>query len=457
MYSPASVTSPKTNGMHRNERRDSIDSSESAKEIDTISLLRSSASTTTIKSVLGDEIDAAQGESKGVAPSPANEVKSPSLSTQSLVSTESVDSASASVDENVLNSNGNSVTSKVEADLNQTTEEKTHEIRIENAADEVQVLNEFVPNEKSFEIEESKTDSESTRSFASSEDAALTPLSTKTPRETSTGKQTNRFRAPPLMRFNKIAPSRQAPPVGACPLKFVSLFPNHLRKFEKPRDAANNCLSQLESSVWETTMNGLQIFVRLIRHHPEMIESNFHAFCVTLARHVKNLRSQVSRSACQASAEFYQTHAKQMELEPDDLATQLFHRTADTNKFLRADAMRALNAMCDNLPPHKVIQTIVTRGALHQNAIVRCASANLFNRIVSRMGANKVFALPREFRDKFIITGANFLMEGSLETRNHAKAFFKQLSSHPHYHRILFDVIPQRTYRNIEKALKAIK
>lgn len=204
-------------------------------------------------------------------------------------------------------------------------------------------------------------------------------------------------------------------------------------------------------------MNGLTTFVRLIRHHPEIVESHLHAYCVGLSRQVKNLRSQVSRSACQASTEFFQTHAKHLETECDDLATQLFNRTADTNKFLRADAFRALAAMCDNLTPTKVIHTILTRGATHQNAIVRTATANLCSRIVSRLGCEKFYAMNRDYRDKLVVAGANFLMEGSLDTRNHAKAFFKQISAHPQYNRMLQDVIPSRIYRNIEKALRSIK
>lgn len=113
--------------------------------------------------------------------------------------------------------------------------------------------------------------------------------------------------------------------------------------------------------------------------------------------------------------------------------------------------------MCDNLPAQKVIQTILTRGAAHQNAIVRTMAANLCSRIVGRLGCDKIYAMNREHRDKLILANANFLMEGSLDTRNNAKAFFKQMSTHPHYNRVLLDVIPSRIYRNIEKALKSIK
>lgn len=270
----------------------------------------------------------------------------------------------------------------------------------------------------------------------------------------------------PKIRPSMISRRIKIAPVKAYPLSATTtstsnknneIFSQTLRHFDKPREASNNCLSQLDSPNWESIMNGLQHFVRLIRHHPEIVENHLHAYVVALSKQVKNLRSQVSRSACQASAEFFQTHAKHLETECEDLATQLLNRTADTNKFLRADAFRALASMCDNLTPTKVIQVILTRGATHQNAIVRTATANLCSRIVGRLGCEKIFGMSREHRDKLIIAGANFLMEGSLDTRNHAKALFKQLSTHPQYNRTIKDVIPARIYRNIEKALRSIK
>lgn len=357
-------------------------------------------------------------------------------------------------------------------------EERTVEIHVQNAPDEILVQNEFAPDEKGSDLGESKTDSDS-RSLTSNEESSdyppppiatipikafEEPLPVPIIEHIDAIKPISKFRPPALLRRNKVAAAtvvKSSPSTAqhhaSQATKSSQLFASNLRRFEKPREASVSCLAQMDNANWEITMNGLQTFVRLIRHHPEIVEANFHTYCVALAKQVRNLRSQVSRSACQASAEFFETHAKQMEQEPDDLAAQLLNRTADTNKFLRADAARALNAMCDNLPPPKVIQTLVTRGANHQNAIVRTASANLCCRIVSRLGGDKVFGLHRECRDKLILAGANFLMEGSLETRNNAKVLFKQLAAHPHYNRILLDVIPPRIYRNIEKALRSIK
>ncbi|XP_058454104.1 uncharacterized protein LOC131432070 [Malaya genurostris] len=236
-----------------------------------------------------------------------------------------------------------------------------------------------------------------------------------------------------------------------------SMFQKNLRKFDKPKDALSNCIQHLESPNWEQNISGLQFFVRLIRHHPAIIDSQIHLLSVALAKQVRNLRSQVARTACQASAEFFSTHRRCIEGEAEDIATHLLHRTADTNKFLRADATHALESMCENLSHPKVIHIISTKGATHQNAVVRTTAAKLLDRIIRQIGPDKVFSLPKESRDKLVLTGAQLLLEGSLETRNYTKSMFKQLSDHPNYNKVLLEVIPSRIYRNIEKALKSIR
>lgn len=345
-------------------------------------------------------------------------------------------------------------------------DERTDIMRIENFPEQLLQDAAHIPDEKELDENEPKSDSDS-RSLSSAEESSDYPLPSGPSFEKVASLPINKiikpfkkYRTPMLVRKNKVGAMKSSPPIVSAQKsksKSMEMFPLTLRKFDKPREASINCLTQLDSPNWEVTVNGMQIFVRLIRHHPEIVEANLHAFCVALSKQVKNLRSQVSRSACQASAEFFETHAKHLEQECEELATQLLNRTADTNKFLRSDAAKALYAMCDNLPAPRVIQVVVARGAAHQNAIVRTAAADLCSRVVSRLGCDKTFSLNRECRDKLILAGANFLMEGSLDTRNNAKVLFKQLSMHPHYNRVLFDVIPQRIYRNIEKALRSIK
>lgn len=260
----------------------------------------------------------------------------------------------------------------------------------------------------------------------------------------------------PIIKMRSFRAKR--PLKTSIPVK-KSIIPAEKEKPEKPKDLLNNCLRQMDSSNWETTIAGLKLFVRLIQKNPEIVESQLHTFAMVLGKHIRNLRSQVSRQACITSQEFFpmlKTSAKS-ELEADELALQLFYRTADTNKFLRGDANRALEVMCFNLSPTKVINILCGIGATHQNAIVKTVAARLLASFVNRFGCDKIFSSSKENRDKIILTGANLLMEGSLETRNYSKEIFKELSSHSNYDKIILDVIPTKTYRNIEKTLKSLR
>jgi hypothetical protein len=52
-------------------------------------------------------------------------------------------------------------------------------------------------------------------------------------------------------------------------------------------------------------MQGLELLVRLMRHHPETINSQLHHVVLALRELVCNSRSQVAEAACQAAAELF--------------------------------------------------------------------------------------------------------------------------------------------------------
>lgn len=290
-----------------------------------------------------------------------------------------------------------------------------------------------------------ETSSQSSAQLNSSTASSTIPLKQHTPLKQKS--KTTHF----LKSHRRISPVKQS-------IKMVQaeLFPSTLQRFEKPREALMKTFDQLDSTNWEVVMLGLKNMVRLIRYHPENLDMQMHMVCIQLTRSVRNLRSQVARAACTAATELFTLKSRYLEQECDDLVCALLHRTADTNRFIRADATRALESMCDNLTPSKILNILTNKGALHPNALVRTTTAKLLNRLVERLSCDKIYTMPREQRDKFFITGANLLLEGSLDTRSYAKSLFKLLSCHPNYTRLLLEVIPPRTYRNIEKTLKSI-
>lgn len=64
-------------------------------------------------------------------------------------------------------------------------------------------------------------------------------------------------------------------------------------------------------------MQGLQLLVRLLRHHPETVHNQLHSVILAVAKQVRNLRSQVARAACQASGELFLSQKKAVETVSD--------------------------------------------------------------------------------------------------------------------------------------------
>lgn len=231
---------------------------------------------------------------------------------------------------------------QLEDDNEETAEEATHNDEIDHSVEIIDPMIMIRTNSKVSLSKEEELDTEAEYHEDAVEDVPEIAIMVNR----SPHKVVNR---PPVLKRNqKTTPVKNPMPniqqsptvVIRAPPKPNPLFPPTLRRFERPKDAMNVCLIQLESANWEDVMEGLKNFVRLIRHHPEYIDAQVHLFTLAIAKQVKNLRSQVSRAACSASGEFFLTHSKVLDGDAEELAAALLNRTADTNKFLRADATK---------------------------------------------------------------------------------------------------------------------
>ncbi|KAF7285520.1 hypothetical protein GWI33_010519 [Rhynchophorus ferrugineus] len=229
------------------------------------------------------------------------------------------------------------------------------------------------------------------------------------------------------------------------------------RPSTKPKEALHQVLTQLESPDWEVTLHGLQDLSKLMRYNPDVIEHQMHQVCLGVTKHVRNLRSQVARVACMTAGELFSTCRRGLDMELEELAAPLLHRTADTNKFLRADANAALDIMCEQIPAQRVIPVITLRGCSHQNSIVRAASVRLLGDIVKRIGPDRALQLPKDLKDKLLLAGANSLTDGNLEARTYGKVLFKHLIEEPNFQKCLHEAVPQNVLRHIAKVLVLLK
>lgn len=206
--------------------------------------------------------------------------------------------------------------------------EQNEETIIEKQPNEILLESPFVSDKVDIETDDNYaiSDSES-RNSSSRDDSSDFPLPHAIPCvKPNTAPAIHKFRAikptvhSRFLKRNKITPAKTCPSSATSNnvMRSRDVYPSSARQPDKPRDLAANCLHQLDTAnEWTVVVNGLQNFIQLIRLHPEVVDVNIHSYCVALSRQVRNLRSQVSRLACQASAEFFQTHAKHLELESE--------------------------------------------------------------------------------------------------------------------------------------------
>ncbi|XP_044576396.1 uncharacterized protein LOC123259773 isoform X2 [Cotesia glomerata] len=242
--------------------------------------------------------------------------------------------------------------------------------------------------------------------------------------------------------FNKVSP--------ALPI-------NTEKSFNKSKPIIPQCFAQLESNDWEVAIKGLKGLSIIARQQSEVLDKCPQSLVGRLlARHIKNLRSQVARTACMAAGDVFESRSRCLDHDLDEIAGPLLHRTADTNRFLRSDSNAALDRMIEHLPPHRTISVIIYRGASHQNAIVRASTSRLLASVVERMGPDAAMTLPRDVREKLLSSGAKLLMDANLDARNHAKMMFKQLSRCEGFRKALKDSVPDTTLRHIDKILRSL-
>lgn len=63
----------------------------------------------------------------------------------------------------------------------------------------------------------------------------------------------------------------------------------------------------------EVIIQGLEGLVRLARHHPKLLSGHTHQTAIHITRHIRALRSQVARAACQASQQLFTSLGRSMD------------------------------------------------------------------------------------------------------------------------------------------------
>ena len=198
----------------------------------------------------------------------------------------------------------------------------------------------------------------------------------------------------------------------------------------------------------------------------------------------KNPRSQVTRAALQAATVvFSQGHvgggkAANSLKSIDSLVGLLLTKAADTNRFIRADATRVLQALVVNLSLHRALVTLESVGICHKSSPGRTAAADLVCQTLQAITPGAFIAIARsglqggassretedgsascnmETTNSVLRCASELLSDGNLDTRNSAKSIFRLLAQHNQFQSVVLDQCLAKLYRDKSEKLEQLK
>ncbi len=93
----------------------------------------------------------------------------------------------------------------------------------------------------------------------------------------------------------------------------------------------------------------------------------------------------------------------------------------------------------------------------HRNVSVRKTAAHFLSVVVERMGPGRVLSGVKDVTDRILPIAAQFVVDGSPETRYYGQKIFYTLMSHEDFERMLNKYVSASTLRNINDKLETLK
>jgi len=213
----------------------------------------------------------------------------------------------------------------------------------------------------------------------------------------------------------------------------------------------------MESSEWEQNVEGLELLASLANQHSDVLEQDIKTVRSVLLRSVKNLRSQVSRAACQAAAVVFLHLGKSMETDIEKLVKELLQKSAETNKFIRSDSQKALEVMAENLSVFKTISTIMAPFSSSKNVAIRANIASIVDSVIVRLGAERFMGSSLELQEVIMLDGSKMLTDANVDVRQHGKHMWTELIQHAKTEQMLKQYVKDPELRNIQKILDGLR
>jgi len=204
-------------------------------------------------------------------------------------------------------------------------------------------------------------------------------------------------------------------------------------------------------------MDGLNGLLRLTHHHPETIMVEYKQVSQLILKQVKNLRSQVGRSAVHVLGDMFEHLKRSMESDIEKIILPLIMKTGETNRFLREDCNYALDKMVENVSSSRAIAVVTSEPLNNKNPVIRTTVARLLAYITEKIGPNKALGGSKDITERLLPAVAKLAQDGSLEARIYAKMTLKILMEHDDFERILKKNVTANTMRNLEKVLDSVR
>ncbi|XP_041353393.1 TOG array regulator of axonemal microtubules protein 1-like isoform X2 [Gigantopelta aegis] len=265
---------------------------------------------------------------------------------------------------------------------------------------------------------------------------------------------------PAVTPRNKIKTSNE--PVSSLPMSAAAQSPvddnpADWQPFKDPDGALREAQKKITNEDWEMKISAIILLRRLMRFHPETLNSQLHAVLLLVLNEVKNLRSQVSRAAILGLGDMFLYLKKSMEPDLDMAARGLLAKSCETNAFIRADVETALMCMVDNANPQRALVALISGGASHKSTAVRKVTAQYLAVLVERMGPGKILSGIKDITDRIIPTVAQFVSDGSQDTRYYGRKMLSLLMRHPDFDKMLTKHLPSNTLRHVQDVVENLR
>ncbi|XP_021373812.1 TOG array regulator of axonemal microtubules protein 1-like isoform X3 [Mizuhopecten yessoensis] len=233
--------------------------------------------------------------------------------------------------------------------------------------------------------------------------------------------------------------------------------PDDWKPYRDPDLALRDANKNLAQEDWEIKCSGINMMRRLVKYHPEVVNQQLHSVIIAMLNEVKNLRSQVSRSAIVCIADMYAYLKKGMDSEVDITAKVLLAKNGESNGFIREDVEKALAVMLDCITPQRSLLALIAGGATHKNPQVRKTTSYFVVDLVDKMGPGRILSGVKDITDRVLPTAASFCLDGSPETRYNGRKIFSILMVHQDFDKMLTKHLPPQTLRNVVEIVDTLR